>query len=423
MSSTVPRQERRVAVLYRTKGSSANFICAYLQQYAPSLFSIKGRINMKWNLREDTVRISPRDMAIMSQCKVDICEIMSWGTKHAEVPPLQTILSYMLLWNNWDAGAHWWKEYRSVCLLAKERDQHYSLQYLSKKNGGVRTIAVPDADLYSHQRFIWHHILRFLPISDCAYAYRRGVSMKSCAIPHTNRETVIHLDIQDFFGSITENMVFCCLERETGYSKRLVDFLSRFCCYKGRLPQGTCTSPVLSNICFRDCDEEIQAYAQSQGLAYTRYSDDLYLSGNAVNVGEVIGVVREILRKYGFSLNQKKTKVLYRNMSQRVLGLIVNEKLQVNRGYRRSLRQELYYLRRYGADAEGAKNAPSYLQYLHQLQGKIAYVLYIDPSNEEFQKATEEICKLIGIIESRQYQDWLSQGNCGSFREWKLRSR
>ena len=109
-------------------------------------------------------------------------------------------------------------------------------------------------------------------------------------------------------------------------------------------------------------------------------------------------------------------------MSQRVLGLIVNEKLQVNRDYRRSLRQELYYVRRYGADAEGAKNAPSYLQYLHQLQGKIAYVLYIDPSNEEFQKATEEICKLIGIIESRQYQDWLSQGNCGSFREWKLRS-
>ena len=378
---------------------------------------------MEWNTRKTTVRISPRDMAIMSQCKVDICEIMSWRTKHAEVPPLQTILSYMLLWNNRDVKAHWWKEYRAACLLAKERDQHYSLKYLPKKNGKVRAIAIPDDDLYFHQRFIWLDILRFLPVSDCACAYRRGVSMKSCAIPHVNRETVIHLDIQDFFGSITENMVFRCLERETGYSKRLVDFLSRLCCYKGRLPQGTCTSPVLSNICFRDCDEEIQAYAQSQGLAYTRYSDDLYLSGNAVNVGEVIGMVRGILHRYGFSLNQKKTKVLYRNMPQRVLGLIVNEKLQVNRTYRRSLRQELYYVRRYGADAEGAKNAPSYLQYLHQLQGKIAYILCFDPSNEEFKRAKEEICKSIGIIEMQQYHEWMSLGNSGSFRKWKLRSR
>ena len=109
-------------------------------------------------------------------------------------------------------------------------------------------------------------------------------------------------------------------------------------------------------------------------------------------------------------------------MSQRVLGLIVNDKLQVSRSYRRDLRQELYYLKQYGTDAEGVKNAPSYLHYLYGLQGRIAYVLSVDPSIEEFQQAKAEICSLIGTTEVEYYRNWLKKGNYGSFREWKLRT-
>ena len=106
-------------------------------------------------------------------------------------------------------------------------------------------------------------------------------------------------------------------------------------------------------------------------------------------------------------------------MSQQVLGLIVNDKLQVSRSYRSALRQEIYYLKQHGTDAEGVKNAPSYLHYLYRIQGRIAYVLSVDPSNEEFQRAKSEICRLIGTTEVEYYRNWLKQGNYGTFKEWK----
>lgn len=375
---------------------------------------------MDHNVKRHIIRISPRDLDIMHQCKMSINEIVNLRTKNAAIPPLWTILGYVLLRNIHDTGAYLWQEYRETLLLSKYRDQHYDSLFLPKRSGGARSINVPDWELRKHQRFIKLHILDFLPVSNYAYAYRKCISMIDCAVPHINQKTVIHLDIKGFFNSITEDMVFRCLERDTGYSKQLVNFISRLCCYKGHLPQGTCTSPILSNICFRECDDKLLAYAQCHHLTYSRYADDLFFSGDIDDADAVIQTVADILKTFGFTLNGEKTKILRRNMSQQVLGIVVNEKLQVSRSYRKALRQEVYYLKKYGDNTKAAKTAPDYLHYLHQLQGKIGYVLYIDPYNKEFQKAKTEVCSLISNIENQHYQNWLDQGNYDSFEEWKL---
>jgi len=372
---------------------------------------------MQWDKTKSTLSLNPVDLAVMCQSKMDISEIADQTVRNHM--PFWSILSYLLHSSHAGTAPRFWEYYRETLLLAKKREQHYSTVYLSKSNGKKRILHVADWELSYQQRFILDEVLTQFPVSSCAYAYRKGISMADCAKPHIQQKTLIHLDIQNFFGSITENMVFCCLERDTVYSKQLLNFFARICCYKGYLPQGACTSPALSNICFRDCDDEIQTYAESNGLAYTRYSDDIYLSGDIADAGVVIRTVNDILRKRGFVLNREKTKVLHRNMSQRVLGLIVNDKLQVSRSYRRALRQELYYLKQYGTDAKGAQSAPSYLQYLYQLQGRIAYVLSVDPSNEEFQRAKAEICSLIGTTEAEYYRNWLKRGNYGTFKEWK----
>ena len=158
--------------------------------------------------------------------------------------------------------------------------------------------------------------------------------------------------------------------------------LARLCCLYGSLPQGAVTSPMLSNIVFRKCDIALAQLADRRQMVYTRYSDDLFFSGGeAVDVKVFLKEAAEVLLRFGFKLNQEKTKVRRKQHRQEVLGLTVNERVQVNRAYRRKLMQELYYLERFGQNCTGALVEGDYLKYMQKLQGKLAYALHIDPDN------------------------------------------
>lgn len=192
----------------------------------------------------------------------------------------------------------------------------------------------------------------------------------------------------------------------------MAGFLSRLCCYKRCLPQGACTSPALSNICFRRCDDEIAALAKRYGLTYTRYSDDIYLSGNVVPVPAIVEEVKRIVAQYGFRINYKKTKVLHQHQAQKVTAIIVNDKMQVNREYRRQLRQELYYLNRFGINSKAAQEADGYTEYLYKLHGRVSFVLYIDPENKEFIEAKKKLEKMIDASCSLYPPKWAFCAGC-----------
>ena len=158
---------------------------------------------------------------------------------------------------NNEVRKYFWKEYREFNTLLETRDSAYRQSRIPKNNGGTRVLLVPSWELNKHQRYILKNILYRIPVSEhaCAYHKRRGLT--DLAEPHVGHEVLIHFDIEDFFSSITEQMVYECLLEETGYPRNVAGFLSRLCCYKRYLPQGACTSPALSNICFKRCDDEI----------------------------------------------------------------------------------------------------------------------------------------------------------------------
>lgn len=365
---------------------------------------------MQWNRSKSKFILSQRDLEIMEQCGMGIQEILGKGAVTPELPPLWSVLSFEMLRVKGEHSCHVWKAYRESCALLRERDSHYRVGQLRKNTGGVRYLRVPDWELYSRQHFLLQEVLRYLPVSESAYAYRKGIGIRDCAARHVDREVLIHMDIKDFFGSIREEKVFECILRETGYPRNLANYISRICCCRGSLPQGACTSPMLSNICFRVCDEALEALAREYRLVYTRYSDDLYFSGSTAETAEIIRKVTRILQAHGFRVNREKTKVLRKNSAQRVLGLTVNERLQTGRIYRRELRQELYYLERYGSSADGVEKAGGLLRYLYRIKGKISYVLAIDPENEEFRSRTKWINEWIRQVELEQWllerKDW-----------------
>jgi len=111
---------------------------------------------------------------------------------------------------------------------------------------------------------------------------------------------------------------------------------------------------------------------------------------------EIIRFIRAKLYHKGFSLNEKKTAVVSSSQQQRVTGSVVNQKVEVLKTLRRSIRQEVYYCRKFGLKDHVARKYPelSPETYLQKLLGKISYALQINPENTEMRACFETLSVL-----------------------------
>ena len=275
---------------------------------------------------------------------------------------------------------------RTLYYLSNNLDANYISFDIPKKNGKLRTIYEPSGLLKNVQRNILKNILEDKKISKYAKAYQRHISLVDNAIEHINKKIILKLDIKDFFPSINFNMVYNTCFNETLYPRKLGILLTNICMYNNELPQGTPTAAYISNIILRSFDEKIGNYCDNLNISYTRYSDDLTFSGD-FNVQEIISLVKDELRKYHFKLNYDKIKVIRNNNRQIVTGIVVNKKLSIKREYKKKIRQEIYYINKYGIDSHLKKlNIDNKNKYLHSLKGKVNFVLQVEDNNKEFKK-------------------------------------
>ena len=281
---------------------------------------------------------------------------------------------------------------RALYSLSNDIESHYYEKIIPKKNGDERTLHVPDKFLKSVQHSIADKVLFYEPVSKHAMAYRIGRSIATNARYHVGREMILKLDISKFFDHITYEMVKEKVFSSERFSEANRVLLAILCTYKNTTPQGAPTSPVISNIIMRDFDAVVGEYCESRNILYTRYCDDLTFSGS-FNVEDFIELVKQELKKEGFRLNTKKSVVLCDGQRKEVTGLVVNEKLSVPRYYKKKLRQEVYYCKKYGVEEHMARKGydSSKDTYIESLIGKINYVLSIEKDNIEFRELLKEI--------------------------------
>ena len=262
---------------------------------------------------------------------------------------------------------------------------HYRQTSIPKKSGGVRELNVPDELLKSIQRAIVDKLLCYAPVSEYAHAYRYGTSVQSNARPHVGKKKLLKLDISKFFDSILYSDVKNCCFPPSVFCEPARVLLSMLCYCGDSLPQGAPTSPIISNIIMRDFDERVGRYCKQLGVTYTRYCDDMTFSGD-FNENDVISFVRRELERRGLLLNKEKTAIIRSNKRQTVTGIVVNEKLGVTSEYKRKIRQEVYYCKKYGSQSHIRTVSPelSEIDYLRGLLGRIAFVLQTDPDNQTF---------------------------------------
>ena len=269
--------------------------------------------------------------------------------------------------------------------LSNTINSHYHEAFIPKGNGECRKLLVPDEELKALQKKIADVILNRIEISPYATAYRFGGSPLRNAKPHVGHARLLKLDIRHFFDKITYALVRRLVFPDGVFSESNGILLSTLCCYKGHLPQGAPSSPAISNIIMREFDNIVGSWCRKNGVTYTRYCDDLTFSGN-FDPSVLKRFISEELRKLGFFLNEKKTVSVRNGQTMSVTGIVVNQKPNVSSSYRKNIRQEIYYCKKYGIQnhLEKKGNTDNEIVYLRKLLGRINYVLSVDPNNEEF---------------------------------------
>lgn len=273
-----------------------------------------------------------------------------------------------------------------------EHLKHYQYQLLKKQDGRMRLIEKPKVRLKRLQRKIYQEILSTSHGHPAAHGFCKGRSCKTHASIHAGKRYLMLFDIADCFHSIGWSQVKSVFKR-MGYAETVSSYLtalSTHCVHlekaqsthfdntqkaklrQRHLPQGAPASPALVNAVLHQLDSRLSGLAKSLDLEYSRYADDMVLSGNAHRDWRFLEpLVGGICLDEGVSLNHRKTRIKRAHQKQRMVGIVVNKKPNIDRKHFDSLKAILTNCTRHGLESQNRGNHPQFRAHLH---GRIQYV-------------------------------------------------
>lgn len=255
--------------------------------------------------------------------------------------------------------------------IRQDRGSHYRHFALKTGPDKVRHIDHPAAELLDVQRRIVRNVLAPLGFGDAAHGGIRGRSPASNAAVHRGKRCVVKLDVKSFFPSVKHNRVYRMFREELGFGKDVSRLLTRLVTVRGALPQGAATSLAVANHFAIPVDEGLKPSVERHGLTYSRFVDDLTISGDSPKF--LIGQATRLLKKRGLNIAPEKLKVCGRGKAQEVTGLLVNDadRLTISRHYRDAVRSAIHKLRNAERDDWPTQIA--------SIEGKIAYIARFNP--------------------------------------------
>ena len=278
---------------------------------------------------------------------------------------------------------------------------------IPKRSGGKRTISAPVPQLKLAQRK-----LCFL-LEDCqkeietglgvkkrlAHGFKKNHSIFTNADVHRRQRYVLNFDLEDFFGTINFGRVrgFLIENRYFKLHPNVALLIAQLACHEKKLPQGSPSSPTISNLIGNILDVRLSKLARANGCSYSRYADDITISTSAPEFPAAIACLtagthvwtlskgmRDAISACGFKLNPSKTRLQHHRSRQDVNGIVVNRHVNVNSDYRRKLRAMVDSLRSTGSFTYSAAELDKALSTTvatkkvgtrNQLQGMLSFAL------------------------------------------------
>jgi len=209
--------------------------------------------------------------------------------------------------------------------------QNYEV--ISSSYSGKRTIFKPKENLKAYHRFLNLFLFEDLPINErVVFSYRKGVGAVNAVEKHRHGRYFFQTDIRSFFHSIdsslTKNVILtgadsCAISDIHQHIDRIIDLV----CVDDSVPVGFPASAPLSNSVLFNFDNEMESICKSLELVYSRYADDIIISGqkqsNLVGMDDSVQEKLHTFASHKFSINRKKTRFFQVGGKIKILGMMI----------------------------------------------------------------------------------------------------
>lgn len=223
--------------------------------------------------------------------------------------------------------------------LSQAGTQAYRPTFNQGTDAKPRWIRPPRDELKRVQRQLLRSFFPDIPPHDASFAAKRRGGAVGAANQHVSHPWLLHLDLSKFFPSVAPSRVLERL-RVIGVREDTANLLTDLVTVAGELPQGAPTSPAVADLVLFPMDSRIAVLATQHGWSYTRYVDDIALSG-----GESVGtfgrrMVMKIVAEEGWVVNDKGG-LFGPADGKKILGLTIGSRVGVPAKYRQRIRSRL----------------------------------------------------------------------------------
>lgn len=289
-------------------------------------------------------------------------------------------------------------EINESALLGLRENRVYNEFYIRKQSGGKRLIEDPIDPLQEVQGLLNDYLqsVYYLRRSRAAYGFQLVFpheamprNIKSNARLHLGKSWMLNADFQNFFHQISrERLLGLFGQPPFAFPPEVSAVLADLCTYKGRLPMGAPTSPVLSNLVSLELDNDYQDFADLHNMVYTRFADDLTFSSfEAITPGHRREIV-QLASIHGFVFNERKFKLLRPQDAKVVTGLKVADKVELLDEYLTDLEAELLkYAHAVEVNTRSGLTDREHLKKHEQiLEGHLQFVAFVVGKNDAVYK-------------------------------------
>jgi hypothetical protein len=217
--------------------------------------------------------------------------------------------------------------------------------------------------------------------SDNCHGGVKGRSIVTNAREHLGSVYAYTVDISSFFPSIHYRRIYRLFSETLACSPDVARICTRLCTHNHHLAVGLPTSPILANQILRVVDARIRGACAKARLKYTRYVDDVTISGTFdLEQSGISELVARIISQHGFVLNpdKKESGRLSEGLLITKLRLVGN-RIDVSNQYIQRLEEQLRNAAALAGGGEGI--VPTYCN-RGQVYGRIRFVCSINPGRK-----------------------------------------
>lgn len=212
-----------------------------------------------------------------------------------------------------------------IDLASLKRLAHSERLYTEKevigKNGKPRLTERPSHELKQVQARI-SELLSRIEIPSFLFCPARGRSYIINASSHVNSAVVKKLDIKEYFQRTASKRVYWFFHTYMECAEDIAGILTRILTYKGHLPTGSPSSPILSYYGHVDMWERVDTLAREAGCTLTVYMDDVTLSGVKVP-DSLVWKIKQQIHRCGLQYHKEK---FYAGKVREVTGVIMRDR-------------------------------------------------------------------------------------------------